>query len=199
MRPVCYTRCVLEDEAAFAAVVDELSPRMLRMARVYVRTDAAAEDVVQEAWLAVIKGLDRFEGRSKLSTWIFGIVINIARTSGRREARSAPLSSYDIEPERFHPADHPRWPGHWAIAPTPWPEDALETAETMRVIHDAVAALPDAQREVITLRDIIGCDAEETCNALGLTDTNQRVLLHRARTKVRAALEAAFDATERLE
>jgi RNA polymerase sigma-70 factor (ECF subfamily) len=190
---------VLEDEAAFAAVVDELSPRMLRMARVYVRTDAAAEDVVQEAWLAVIKGLDRFEGRSKLSTWIFGIVINIARTQGKRDARSVPFSSYDVGPERFHPADHPRWPGHWAIAPTPWPDDALDTAETLRVIHEAVAALPDAQREVITLRDIIGCDAEETCNALGLTDTNQRVLLHRARTKVRAALEAAFDATEQLE
>jgi len=190
---------VLEDEEAFAAVVDELSPAMLRMARIYVRTEAAAEDVVQEAWLAVIKGLDRFEGRSKLSTWIFGIVINIARKHGVREARSTPFASYDIGPERFHPEDHARWPGHWAIAPRPWPEDALGTAETLRVIREAVAALPDAQREVITLRDIVGCDAEETCNALGLTDTNQRVLLHRARTKVRAALEAEFDATERLE
>jgi RNA polymerase sigma-70 factor (ECF subfamily) len=188
---------VQEDD--FAALVDELSPAMLRMARVYVRTEAAAEDVVQESWIAVIKGLERFEGRSKISTWIFGIVINIARRQGVRDARSTPFSSHDIGPERFQPDDHPRWPGHWAIAPTAWPEDALETAETVGVIRQAVAALPDAQREVITLRDVLGYDAKETCNALGLTGTNQRVLLHRARTKVRAALEAAFDATERLE
>jgi RNA polymerase sigma-70 factor (ECF subfamily) len=188
---------VQEDE--FAALVDELSPAMLRMARIYVRSEAAAEDAVQEAWIAVIKGLDRFEGRSKLSTWILGIVINIARKQGVREERSTPFSTYDIGPERFHPADHARWPGHWAIAPTAWPEQALETSEALRVIHEAVAALPDAQREVITLRDVLGYDAEETCNALGLTGTNQRVLLHRARTKVRAAVEAALGATERLE
>jgi RNA polymerase sigma-70 factor (ECF subfamily) len=186
---------VQEDE--FAALVDELSPAMLRMARVHVRTDATAEDVVQEAWIAVIKGLDRFEGRSKLSTWIFGIVINIARRHGVKDARSVPFSG--LPAERFHPADHPRWPNHWAIAPTPWPQDALETAESLRVIREAIDTLPGAQREVITMRDVLGYDAEETCNALGLTDTNQRVLLHRARTKVRAALEAAFDATERLE
>jgi RNA polymerase sigma-70 factor (ECF subfamily) len=193
------------DERAFAALVDELSPGMLRLARHYVRTHGAAEEVVQEAWLAVVQGLDRFEGRSALRTWIFGIVINIARRRGVHDARSVPFASLAgegdepaIGPERFLPADHERWPGHWAIAPAPWPEHALETAEALDVIHQTVAALPEAQRAVITLRDIVGCSAEETCNALGLSDTNQRVLLHRARTRVRAALEAAFDATERI-
>jgi RNA polymerase sigma-70 factor (ECF subfamily) len=186
---------VQEDE--FAALVDELSPAMLRMARVHVRDNATAEDVVQEAWLAVIKGLDRFEGRSKLSTWIFAIVMNIARKRGVRDARSVPFSG--LPAERFNPADHPRWPGHWAIAPTAWPEDALERGETLRIIREAIAELPANHREVITMRDILGFDAAETCNALDLSDTNQRVLLHRARTKVRAALEDAFDATERLE
>ena len=190
------------DERAFADLVDELSPRMLKLARVYVTGVASAEDAVQEAWLVVLNSLDRFEGRSKLSTWIFGIVVNVARARGRRESRSRPFSSLStddepvIDPDRFLPADHERWPGHWAIAPMPWPERALETAEAAQVIRDTVAALPDAQRSVITLRDMIGCTPEETCNALGLTDTNHRVLLHRARTKVRAALEAAFDIME---
>jgi RNA polymerase sigma-70 factor (ECF subfamily) len=101
-----------------------------------------------------------------------------------------------IDPDRFLPPEHERWPGHWAIPPAPWPERALETAEAERIIRETVAALPQMQRAVITLRDMIGCTPEETCNTLGLTDTNQRVLLHRARTKVRAALEAAFDNTE---
>ena len=190
------------DERAFADLVDELSPRMLKLARVYVTGAASAEDAVQEAWLVVLNSLDRFEGRSKLSTWIFGIVVNVARARGRRESRSRPFSSLStddgpvIDPDRFLPADHERWPGHWAIAPIPWPERALETAEAAQVIRDTVAALPDAQRSVITLRDMIGCTPEETCNALGLTDTNHRVLLHRARTKVRAALEAASDIME---
>jgi RNA polymerase sigma-70 factor (ECF subfamily) len=192
------------DERAFAQLVDELSPRMLKMARVYVASYAAAEDAVQEAWLVALRSLDRFEGRSTLTTWILGIVINTARARRARDARARPFSSLAPEdapalgPDRFLPADHDRWPGHWAIAPTPWPEQALETAETQRVIGDALEHLPEAQRAVLTLRDLIGCTPEETCNALGLTDTNHRVLLHRARTKVRAALEAAFDATEDL-
>lgn len=184
------------DERVFASLVDELSPRMLRVARLYGAADAAAEDVVQEAWMTVLKGLDRFEGRSELSTWIFGIVINVARARRRREARSVPVAT--IGPDRFLPADHDRWPGHWAIAPAPWPEHALETAETTRVIHEAIAALPERQRAVITLRDVVGASAQETRNALDVSDTNQRVLLHRARTSVRAALEAAFGATEDL-
>jgi RNA polymerase sigma-70 factor (ECF subfamily) len=189
------------NERAFEELVDEFSPRMLRLARVYLAS-AAAEEAVQEAWIVVLRSLNRFEERSSLSTWILGIVLNVARARGRHESRSRPFSSFSndeepvIDPDRFLPADHDRWPGHWAIAPAPWPEGALETAEAVRVIREAVAALPEAQRAVITLRDMIGCTTEETCNALGVTDTNQRVLLHRARTKVRAALEAAFDTTE---
>jgi RNA polymerase sigma-70 factor, ECF subfamily len=212
---MCYTRSVQPsthdaldalrtgDERAFAALVDDLSPGMLRMARAYVRTDAAAEEVVQEAWLAVVQGLDRFEGRSTLRTWILGIVINLARGRGARDARSVPFASLPddddqpaIGPERFLPPGHEQWPGHWAIAPAPWPDRALETAETLATLRAAVAALPEAQRAVITLRDVVGCNAEETCDALGVSDGNQRVLLHRARTRVRAALEAAFGATE---
>lgn len=186
------------DERAFAELVDALSPRMLKLARVYLTGMAVAEEAVQEAWMVVLASLDRFEGRSSLTTWILGIVANVARARGRHESRSRPFSSLStddqpiIDPDRFLPADHDRWPGHWAIAPAPWPEHALETVEAENVIRDAVAALPQAQRAVITLRDMIGCTPEETRNALGLTDTNQRVLLHRARTKVRAALEAAF-------
>jgi RNA polymerase sigma-70 factor (ECF subfamily) len=190
------------DERAFVELVDELSPRMLKLARVYVASAALAEDAVQEAWVVVLGTLERFEGRSSLSTWILGIVLNVARARGRHEARSRPFSALRtddqpiIDPSRFLPLDHDRWPGHWAIAPMPWPEDALETAEAGRIIRDTIAALPETQRAVITLRDMIGCTSEETCNALDLTDTNQRVLLHRARTRVRAALEAAFDAIE---
>jgi RNA polymerase sigma-70 factor (ECF subfamily) len=190
------------DERAFAELVDELSPRMLKLARVYLASAALAEEAVQEAWIVVLERLDRFEGRSSLSTWVLGIVVNVSRASGRHESRSRPFSSLStadepaIDPDRFLPPDHERWPGHWAIPPAPWPEQALETAEAERIIRETVAALPETQRAVITLRDMIGCTAEETCNTLGLTDTNQRVLLHRARTKVRAALEATFDTME---
>lgn len=190
------------DERAFAELVDELSPRMLKLARVYVTSSAIAEEAVQEAWIVVLRTLDRFEGRSSLSTWILGIVVNVARARGRHESRSRPFSALStddqpiIDPSRFLPPDHDRWPGHWAIAPVPWPEDALETAEAAQIIRDTIAALPEAQRAMITLRDMIGCTSEETCNTLDLTDTNQRVLLHRARTRVRAALEAAFAAME---
>ena len=192
------------DERAFAALVEEQSPRMLRMARAYVRDAGAAEDVVQEAWLAALKGLDRFEGRSSLATWLLGIVINLARTRARRDARALPFSSVGPEQDdgwpaigeaRFRPAGD-RWAGHWAIAPAPWPEEALERAETARLIESAIAALPEQQRAVITLRDVIGAPAEEVRNALGITDTNQRVLLHRARTKVRAAIEAELGTLE---
>jgi RNA polymerase sigma-70 factor (ECF subfamily) len=190
------------DERVFAELVDELSPRMLKLARVYVEGSAIAEEAVQEAWIVVLRSVDRFEGRSSLSTWVLGIVLNVARARARQESRSRPFSALStddqpvIDPDRFLPPDHDRWPGHWAIAPMPWPEDALETAEATEIIRETIAGLPEAQRAVITLRDMIGCGPEETCNTLGLTDTNQRVLLHRARTKVRAALEAAFDVME---
>jgi RNA polymerase sigma-70 factor (ECF subfamily) len=175
---------------------------MLRLARVYTAGTATAEEAVQEAWVVVLASLDRFEERSTLTTWILGIVANVSRARRRHESRSRPFSSLSrddqpiIDPDRFLPPDHDRWPGHWAIPPAPWPEQALQTAEAEQVIRNSVAELPETQRAVITLRDMIGCTPAETCNALGVTDTNQRVLLHRARTKVRSALEAAFQAAE---
>jgi RNA polymerase sigma-70 factor, ECF subfamily len=194
------------DEAAFGRLVDELSPGLKRMARLYVSTEAAADEVVQETWLGVVKGLDGFEGRSALKTWIFRILINIAKTRGARDVRSLPFSSaFDaadgdeddpLAPDRFLAADHDRYPRHWAIRPSPWPEQALETAEAIGVIRAAVERLPGSQREVITLRDMVGCTATETCAALGLSEANQRVLLHRARTRVRAALEEKLGAME---
>lgn len=195
------------DEDAFARLVDTLSPGLKRMARMYVSTDAAADEVVQETWLGVIRGLDGFEGRSSIKTWIFRILINIAKMRGVRDGRTVPFSAaFDrgtserrdepFGPDRFLADDHDRWPRHWAIGPTPWPDSALETAESLRVIRETVKGLPGSQREVITLRDMIGCSAEETCNALGLSETNQRVLLHRARTKVRAALERELGTVE---
>jgi RNA polymerase sigma-70 factor (ECF subfamily) len=184
------------DERAFEALVDDLSPGMLRMARGYVRTDSAAEEVVQEAWLAVVTGLDGFEGRSSLRTWVLGIVVNIARRRGVRDARTVPFAALGdepaVDPARFLPADHDRWPGHWAIPPEPWPDDALETAQALGMIRAAIEALPEAQRAVVMLRDMVGCTAEETRETLGLSDANLRVLLHRGRSRVRAALEAAL-------
>jgi RNA polymerase sigma-70 factor, ECF subfamily len=194
------------DEAAFARLVDDLSPGMMRMARLYVATDAAAEEAVQETWLGVLKGLDGFEGRATLKTWIYRILINVAKARGVRDSRSVPFSAlFDAErapdepaldADRFLPPDHDRFPEHWAIGPTAWPENAIETAESLELIRATVDGLAAPQREVITLRDIVGCSAEETCNALGLSETNQRVLLHRARAKVRAALENELNAME---
>jgi RNA polymerase sigma-70 factor (ECF subfamily) len=153
----------------------------------YVSSRAIAEDVVQESWLAVLNGIDRFEGRSSLKTWIFRIVANRAKTRGQREARSRPFSSLQpeasVDPDRFvH--------GEWAAPPQGWPEEELLGTETLRVIGDAIEALPPSQRAVITLRDVQGFSAEEVRNALELSETNERVLLHRARAKVRAALDA---------
>jgi RNA polymerase sigma-70 factor, ECF subfamily len=184
------------DEAAFATLIRMYGAGMLRVARMYVSSRAVAEEVVQEAWLAVLKGIDRFEGRSSLKTWIFRIVANIAKTRGVREARSAPFSSLaesedTVSPERFLGADT-RFPGHWAVPPASWagvPEDRLLATETMAVIRRAIERLPPSQRAVLELRDIDGLSADEVCNALDLTETNGRVLLHRARAKVRAALE----------
>jgi RNA polymerase sigma-70 factor, ECF subfamily len=184
------------DEAAFAALIRMYGVGMLRVARMYVSTGAVAEEVVQEAWLAVLMGIDRFEGRSSLKTWLFRIVANTAKTRGVREARTAPFSSYDdgestVSPERFLGTDE-RFPGHWAVPPASWagiPEDRLLAGETMAVIRREIERLPPSQRAVLELRDIEGLSADEVCNALDLTETNGRVLLHRARAKVRAALE----------
>ena len=194
------------DEAAFRTLVDMLSPALLRMARMYVASEAEAEEVVQETWLAVLRGLERFERRSSLRTWIFRILMNIARTRGKREARSIPFSSaFDarsapdepaVDPDRFLAPDD-RFANGWAIAPAPWPEEEVLTGEALDAVKRAIEELPPAQREVITLRDLVGCSAEEACNALEVSETNQRVLLHRARAKVRAAVERELGAMER--
>src|SRR5213592_651987 len=186
------------EERAFATLIADHSPMLVRVARMYVATDAVAEEVVQETWLGVLNGIDRFEGRSSLKTWIFRILTNIAKTRGQREGRTVPFSALerpDAVPEaavgadRFLPADHERWPGHWASKPAPWPEERLLAAETRAVVERAIDELPPAQRAVISLRDIEGWSSEEARNALGISETNQRVLLHRARSKVRQALE----------
>ena len=185
------------DEATFAELVDAWGPVMVRMALVHTASQAVAEEVVQEAWLTVLRDLDRFEGRSSLRTWVLGIVVNLARSRSRAERRATPSGEPLFEPSRFRPAGDP-WPHHWAIGPTPWPtpEDELLAGETRRVILAAVAKLPATQREVLVLRDIEGATAEETCNVLAISDTNQRVLLHRARSRVRKAIEDYFGATE---
>jgi RNA polymerase sigma-70 factor (ECF subfamily) len=186
------------DEDAFAALMREYNAMLLRVAQIYVASRAVAEDVVQETWIAVLNGIDRFEGRSSLKTWIFRILTNIAKTRGQREGRTVPFSSLErpesvpeaaVDADRFLPADHERWPGHWASKPEPFPDERLVAAETLAIVERAIGELPPAQRAVISLRDVQGWSAEETCNALGVSETNQRVLLHRARSKVRRALE----------
>ena len=190
------------DERAFEALVNRHYGTMLAVAQTYVGSRAVAEEVVQEAWLGVLKGLDGFEGRSSLATWILRIVANIGMTRGGREARSIPYASlagegdeHAVEPDRFRGAAD-AFPGHWRAYPGDWhrlPEEALHQRETLRVVVDAIAALPAAQRTVITMRDVEGCGAEEVCAVLGVSEGNQRVLLHRARSRVRAALERHFD------
>ena len=190
------------DEGAFTALVREYQPSLVRVARMFVSSQAAAEEVAQETWLGVLNGLDRFEGRSSLRTWIFRILTNIAKTKAVRDGRTLPFSALQdaarvpeaaVDADRFLDSEHPRWPGHWAVKPTPWPEDALVAAETRERLAEAIEALPATQRAVISLRDIEGWSSEEVRNALDLSETNQRVLLHRARSKVRAALESYLE------
>ena len=192
------------DEECFRSLVGDEGPTLLRVARTYAQTDAVAEEIVQETWIAVIDGIDRFEGRSSLRTWLFRILINIARTRAKREARSIPFASAappgdegePIDPDRFFAEDHHLYPGHWRLGPAPWglPEERLLAGEAREAILGAIDSLPPNQREVITLRDVGGWPADEVCNALGITETNGRVLLHRARAKVRAAVEEMLGA-----
>ena len=190
------------DEEAFAALVREYHASLVRVARMYVSTLAAAEEVAQETWLAVLNGLSRFESRSSLKTWIFRILTNIAKTRAVRDGRTLPFSALQdparvpeaaVDADRFLDPEHPRWPGHWALKPEPWPEEALVAGETRERLAEAIEALPATQRAVISLRDVEGWTSEEVRNALDLSETNQRVLLHRARSKVRAALESYLD------
>jgi len=186
------------DESAFAELIDRYGATMLRVAQVYVRDRATAEEVVQETWLAVLNGIDRFEERSSLKTWLFRILTNRAKTRGERDGRVVPFSALagqeaegdepSVDPDRFLGPDSPH-PGAWAAPPIGWPQDKLIEGETLGVIETAIDQLPQAQREVILLRDVDGWTPMEVSDALGITDGNQRVLLHRARTKVRAALE----------
>jgi RNA polymerase sigma-70 factor (ECF subfamily) len=192
------------DEHAFEALVARHFGTMLAVAQTYVRTRASAEEVVQETWLAVIEGLDRFEGRSSLKTWILSILVNKAKTRGARDARSVPFAALAadgdddrpaVPPERFGRAGD-AYPGHWRANPTNWQDSAavaVEDRETLRVAMRAIAELPPAQRTVIRMRDVEGFSPEEVCASLELSEGNQRVLLHRARSRVRSALERHLD------
>ncbi len=193
------------DERAFEQLVDRFHPMMIAVARTHVKTQASAEEVVQEAWLGVLNGLDRFEGRSSLKTWVLRILVNNAITRGVRDSRSVPFSSLAdeeaeegpvVDPERFR-APGSAFAGHWAGYPADWssmPEQALLGRETLDRVKSAIKNLPPAQQTVITLRDIEGWTSKEVCVALDLSEGNQRLLLHRARSGVRAALEGHFDA-----
>ncbi len=187
------------DERAFLALVKRYNPALLRLAQVYCGSRAVAEEVVQETWLGVLQGIDRFEQRSSFQTWLYRILVNRAKTHGRREGRQVPFSALEgdtaepaVPAARFRGANDPVAPGHWAVPPRAWgasPDAQLQSKETLAVIMQAIAALPPVQRDVITLRDVEGLSGAEVCNILDVSDTNQRVLLHRARSRVRAALE----------
>ena len=187
------------DEEAFTRVVERLQPLLRRMARHWVRSEADVGDVLQETWIGVLHGIDRFEGRCTLRTWVVSILVNVARTHAVKEARTVPVAmgmptdgaACGFDPGRFQGADG-QYPGHWTTSPTPWDEDPFASAsarETYGLVSEAVAALPHAQRVVISLRDVEGWTGPEVARALGISAGNQRVLLHRARAKVRLSLD----------
>jgi RNA polymerase sigma-70 factor (ECF subfamily) len=190
------------DDQAFEWLIEQHTPAMLRLALSYTATPASAEEVVQETWLAVVRGIDSFEGRSSLRTWIFRILVNKAKSSGLAERRNVPLSDQDeviagdpgtIDPARFR--GPPR--GYWSSPPSHWdelPEDRLLAGEALAVVGRAVRSLPPAQQAVFELRDLQHWTSGEVCETLGLTEANQRVLLHRARSRLRSAIEEYFDA-----
>jgi RNA polymerase sigma-70 factor (ECF subfamily) len=189
------------DERAFAQLVSRHTRAMTRLALSFVQTPAIADEVVQETWLAVIRGLDRFEGRASLKTWIFRILVNRARSRGVREQRTMPFSSFGggeedegptVDPDKFVPGGEP-FAGYWVVHPTRFfelPEEVLLAAETRELLHHALGELPERQQQVVRLRDVEGWDAEEVCETLSISPANQRVLLHRGRAALRAALES---------
>ncbi len=187
------------DEAAYSELVDRMTPSMLRVARCHVPNQAVAEEVVQETWIVVLTRLDGFERRSSLRTWVFGILLNVARTHGRRERRSVPVDPHgpdddgpSVPASRFHSASSAELPRHWSHPPRSWggdPEDVLMARETLRRVRAALADLPARQREVVELHDVVGLPAADVCSVLGISPGNQRVLLHRGRARVRQALE----------
>jgi RNA polymerase sigma-70 factor (ECF subfamily) len=192
------------DEQAFVTLVERYHASLLRLARMYVEP-SAAEDVVQDTWIGVLRGISSFEGRACFKTWLFRILVNRARTTAVRGARSIPVSSfaqgetesheYAVDPARFQSADA-RYPGHWLLKPSPddLPEEQLLAGELADVVRNALETLPPAQSEVVRLRDVEGLASEEVCQLLNLTEGNQRVLLHRGRSKIRTALEAYLTA-----
>lgn len=191
------------DEAAFCGLVDAYHRALVRLATQYVANASIAEEVTQDAWVAFMQGLERFEGRSSLKTWLFRTLLNCARNRKRKEVRSVPFSAlFDpdapeepaVDPTRFRPDGV--WAGHWAVVPRSFAadgENVLLTGELRERMQAAIDALPEAQREVLSLRDVEGFAADEVCEVLGLSEVHQRVLLHRARAKVRAAIEAYFE------
>jgi RNA polymerase sigma-70 factor (ECF subfamily) len=189
------------DADAFTFLVARYHPALVRLAQQYVPTRAIADEVVQETWLAVIQGIDRFEHRASLKTWLFKILVNIARSHGVKEHRTIPFATNEprpdepaVDPSRFRRFTlHGR--GQWKEPPCPWPgpEQRAIDHETAGIIRAAVDGLPPDQREVVTMRDVLGWSASEVCDALGISDGNQRVLLHRGRSKVRAELERRYD------
>ncbi|MFT3916855.1 MAG: sigma-70 family RNA polymerase sigma factor [Anaeromyxobacteraceae bacterium] len=185
------------DEAAFLALVDRYHAEMVRVASTIVRTRASAEDVVQEAWLGVVQRVHAFESRSSVRTWLFRIVTNCAKGRRARE-RDVPFSALaeqgaeegpTVDPDRFHAASE-TYAGQWSRPPEAWADDKLAAHQAARRVHEEIERLPAAQRAVIVLRDVEGLSSEEVCESLGISDGNQRVLLHRARARVRAAVEA---------
>ena len=184
------------DEAVFAQLLDDWSRSMLLLARTFVSTEASAEEVVQDTWLAVIRGIDRFEGRSSLRTWVYRILVNTAKTRGIRESRTVPWSSLadedhgpTVDPALFRDAGD-QYPGGWRTFPLAWPssEGTVLAGEVRAQVRAAIEALPDRQRLVITLRDVLGHTSGEVCEMLEISGPNQRVLLHRARASVRNQL-----------
>lgn len=172
------------DEAAFVELAGRYSPALLLFALAYVPTRALAEEVVRETWLGVARGIDRVED-STVKAWLFRVAAARARTRGAGEP--LPLEPEpSVDPDRFLPADHPKWPGHWAVEPA----QIVETGETVAHLRDAIERLQPMLRLVITLRDVDGWDGAEVCRALELSESDQRALLHRARSRVRADLEA---------
>ena len=179
---------------------------MLRVARGHVSTDASCEEIVQETWMAVVRGLDGFEGRSSLRTWVFRILTNLAKTRGVREARTVPMSSWGpddesgptVDPDRFRGPDD-QYPHNWTPVgkPTPWepsPEQSAVDGETRQLLGAALLELPERQRTVVTLRDVHGMSGAEVCGLLDLSQANQRVLLHRGRARLRTVLEDYYRA-----
>ena len=187
------------DEMVFAQLVDRYTPSMLRVARGYVPSREIAEEVVQEAWIALLKGISKFEGRSALRTWLFTVLINIAKSRGIRERRSADaeiaaFTGGTVDASRFRRSDAAEWSGHWIdeAAPAPFPdtpERSVLSGELIAVARRELDKLPERQRTVVTLRDMLGFDSGEVCDLLGISVSNQRVLLHRGRAAVRQGLE----------